>query len=138
MTVTAPTTATTSLYATTPTRTPKQSLDSEAFMNLLVTQLKSQDPGSPMDTNAMMTQTTQLASMEQLTALNSTITESFSLQMRMAASGLVGKQVSYTDSSGVAQTGIASSVSFAGSVPTVTIGSSTIALDAISGVASVA
>jgi flagellar basal-body rod modification protein FlgD len=106
-------------------------------MNLLVTQLKSQDPSSPMDTNAMMAQTTQLASMEQLTALNSTITESFSLQMRMAASGLVGKQVSYTDSAGAAQSGIASAVSFAGSVPSVTIGTSTIALDAISGVTSV-
>ncbi|MDQ1526665.1 MAG: flagellar basal-body rod modification protein FlgD, partial [Microbacteriaceae bacterium] len=41
-----------SMYATTPTRTPSQTLDSTAFMNLLVTQLKNQDPSSPMDTNA--------------------------------------------------------------------------------------
>ena len=35
-------------------RTPKQTMDGEMFMKLLVTQLKNQDPSSPMDTNAMI------------------------------------------------------------------------------------
>ena len=35
------------IYTTQPTRVPKQSLDSEVFMNLLVTQLRNQDPSSP-------------------------------------------------------------------------------------------
>jgi flagellar basal-body rod modification protein FlgD len=53
----------------------KQSLDSESFMTLLVAQLKYQDPSSPMSTNEMMTQTTQLASMEQLTKLSTTMSD---------------------------------------------------------------
>ena len=122
------------LYANTPTRVPKQTLDSEAFMSLLVTQLKNQDPSSPMDTNAMIGQTTQLAMMEQLTGMNKTSGENFALQMRVAASALIGQQVSYLNKEGAAVTGKASSVSFAGGVPTVTIGGVDVNLDSISGV----
>lgn len=125
----------TSTYtASTSTASPTQQMDGQMFLQLLVKQLQEQDPSSPMDTNAMIGQMSQLASMEQLTSLNSSSTESFALQMRMAAAGLVGKQVSYTDAQGVAQSGIASSVSYAGSVPTVTVGSATVNLDAVSGV----
>jgi flagellar basal-body rod modification protein FlgD len=115
--------------------TSKQKMDGEMFLQLLVAQLRAQDPSSPMDTNAMMTQTAQLASMEQLTTMSNLTQESFSLQMRMAASGLIGKEVGYVDAEGKAQKGIATSVSFADSVPTVTIGDTSIRLDAISGVA---
>jgi len=122
--------------APTATRAPKQTMDSEVFMSLLVTQLRNQDPSSPMDTNQMIAQTTQLAMMEKITALSTTSDENFSLQMRMAAAGLVGQQVSYTDADGRSVSGIATAVSFAGRVPQVTVGGTEIALDAISGVAS--
>ena len=128
------TAAASGLYANTPTRVPKQTLDSEAFMSLLVTQLKNQDPSSPMDTNAMIGQTTQLAMMEQLTGMNKTSGENFALQMRVAASALIGQQVSYLNEEGAPVTGKASSVSFAGGVPTVTIGGVDVNLDSISGV----
>jgi len=49
--------------ATPAASTAKQEMDSELFMKLLVTQLRNQDPSSPMDTNEMITQTTQLATM---------------------------------------------------------------------------
>jgi flagellar basal-body rod modification protein FlgD len=124
------------IYSTPPTRQPKQSLDSDAFMQLLVTQLRNQDPSSPMDTNQMISQTTQLAMMEKLTSLDSTNTENFALQMRIAAANLVGHTVSYLDKDGVSQTGLASSVSYAGAVPIVTIGDQKIPLDSISGVVS--
>lgn len=126
-----------SAVATPPTstvRSPKQAMDGEMFLQLLVTQLRAQDPSSPMDTNAMMTQTTQLASMEQLTSLTKTSQENFALQMRMAAAGFIGKEVSYTDSKGDVQKGIATAVSYADSVPTVTVGGKPIRLDVISGV----
>jgi len=123
-----------SLYSTTPVRTPKQTLDSETFMSLLVAQLRNQDPSSPMDTNQMISQTTQLAMMEKLTALSTTADENFSLQMRTAAAALVGQNVTYTDAAGASVTGIVSAVSYAGSVPQVTIGTASVALDAISGV----
>jgi flagellar basal-body rod modification protein FlgD len=122
--------------SSTQTRTPNQTMDGQMFLQLLVAQLKSQDPSTPMDSNAMIGQMSQLASMEQLTSLNTASTENFALQMRIAAAGFVGKTVSYTDSTGATQSGVATAVSYAGSVPTVTIGSATVALDAISGVTS--
>lgn len=112
-------------------RQPKQDLDSETFMTLLVAQLKYQDPSSPMNTNEMMAQTTQLASMEQLTKLATTMSESFALQMRTSAADLVGKDVSYLDADGTLVTGNVDAVRFVGEVPTVLIGDLEINLDAV-------
>ncbi|MBO9048735.1 flagellar hook assembly protein FlgD [Curtobacterium flaccumfaciens] len=116
-----------------------QTMDSEVFMKLLVTQLRNQDPSSPMDTNQMIGQQTQLAMMEQITNQTTTGNENFSLQMRIAAANLVGKQVSYTDAdSGKPVTGTASAVSYANSVPTVTVNGKEVALDVISGITTTA
>ncbi|WP_461170004.1 flagellar hook assembly protein FlgD [Arthrobacter sp. Z1-15] len=115
-------------------RNPKQTMDSEVFMHLLVTQLRNQDPSSPMDTNQMISQTTELAMMEQLTTMAGLDEENFSLQMRTSAAALIGRTVSYTGPNGVEVTGVATSVSFVNAVPTVTVGGKEIQLDWISGV----
>lgn len=119
---------------TTPTRAPKQDMDSEVFMSLLVAQLRNQDPSSPMDTNQMISQTTQLAMMEKMNELAITGQEDFSLQMRIAASTVVGKEVTYTGETGETVSGIAGAVSFAGPVPMVTIDGVDVPLDYISGI----
>jgi flagellar basal-body rod modification protein FlgD len=128
------------ISATTPaataqaTRAPKQTMDGEVFMSLLVSQLRNQDPSSPMDTNEMIAQTTQLAMMEKVTAMTTTGEENFSLQMRMASASLIGKQVSYEGPDGATVTGTATAVSYAGSVPQVTVDGKAISLDAIAGI----
>lgn len=122
------------MFTAAPPRAPKQALDGEVFMSLLVTQLQNQDPSSPMDTNEMIAQTTQLAMMEKLNQLATHAEENFSLQMRSAAAALIGQQVSYAGPDGATITGTATSVSYAGAVPQVTVGGQTIALDAVSGV----
>lgn len=109
-------------------------LDKQAFLNLLVTQLRNQDPSSPMDSSQLMAQTTQLTTMEKLVELTDTSRESFALQMRVAASSLVGKQVSWTDDAGTEHTGVASGVSFAGAVPTVTVDGHDVPLDVVAAV----
>jgi flagellar basal-body rod modification protein FlgD len=125
-----------SIYAPPATSAPSQAMDGSMFLQLLVTQLQNQDPSSPMDTDQMISQTTQLAMMEQLTTLSSTQTEGFALQMRAAAAELIGKQVSYTDAAGDAVSGTVGSVSFAGQVPVVTVGNGDqISLDDLTGVA---
>jgi flagellar basal-body rod modification protein FlgD len=109
-------------------------LDKQAFLELLIAQLSNQDPSSPMDTDSLMTQTTQMASMEALTELSTTQRESFALQMRANAVGLVGQQVSYAGAAGAAVVGTATGVSFAGAVPTVTVDGTEVALTAVSAV----
>jgi flagellar basal-body rod modification protein FlgD len=124
----------TSLTSATPTRTPKQALDSSVFMDLLVTQLKNQDPSSPMDTNAMIGQTTQLAMMEKLTQLATDSTQGLSVQQRAAAAALIGKAVTYLTGDGTAGAGRVGSVSYSGSTPTLTIGGASIPLGSITGI----
>lgn len=50
---------------------PKSQLDKDAFMKLLLTELQYQDPTSPMDTEKMLTQTSQLATLEMQENTNS-------------------------------------------------------------------
>lgn len=114
-------------------RAPVQSMDANVFMTLLVAQLKNQNPSAPMDTNQMMAQTIQLSMMEKMTELTTNSKEGFSLQMRSAAAQLIGHSVDYTLADGTTGTGLASSVSFAGTVPTVKVGDLSIPLDSISG-----
>ena len=120
--------------ASAPTRAPKQTMDGEVFMSLLVSQLRNQDPSSPMDTNEMIAQTTQLAMMEKITAMTTTSEENFSLQMRMASASLIGKQVSYEGPDGATVTGTATAVSYAGAVPQVTVDGKAVSLDVIAGI----
>jgi flagellar basal-body rod modification protein FlgD len=123
------------LHAGAPARAPKQTLDGEVFMHLLVTQLQNQDPSSPMNTNEMIAQTTQLAMMEKLNQLSTSAEENFSLQMRTAAAALIGRQVNYAGADGQATTGLVTAVAYTGKVPTVTVNGQSIALDAVTGIA---
>ena len=70
---------------------PANELDKDAFLELLVTSLRYQDPSEPMSTSDLMTQTTQLSTMEQLTALTELTQESFIHQVQNSAITLVGR-----------------------------------------------
>ncbi|MFJ4208334.1 flagellar hook assembly protein FlgD [Paenarthrobacter sp. NPDC089675] len=118
----------------TPKRTPAQTMDSEVFMHLLVTQLRYQDPSAPMDTNQMMSQSVQLSMMEKMTELTAGSKESFSLQMRTAAAQIIGTNVSYALADGTKGEGKATAVSFDDGVPLVSIGDKKVPLDSITGI----
>lgn len=60
-TVSSTTTSTTSDYTAT---NPNAELDKDAFLMLLLTELQYQDPTDPMDSDKMLTQTSQLATLE--------------------------------------------------------------------------
>lgn len=124
------------LYASAPTRAPKQQMDGEMFMNLLVTQLKNQDPSSPMDTNQMISQTTSLAMMEKLTEMSETGQTAALLQMQSTAAGLIGNNLTYLDAAGNTATGKATAVSFVSGQPQITVDGIKVALDAITGITS--
>ncbi|WP_347109921.1 flagellar hook capping FlgD N-terminal domain-containing protein [Paenarthrobacter sp. S56] len=117
-----------------PVRKPVQTMDSEVFMQLLVTQLRYQDPSAPMDTNQMMSQSVQLSMMEKMTELTAGSKESFSLQMRTAAAQIIGTKVDYALADGTKGQGIATSVSFASGVPLVSIDDKQVPLDSITGI----
>jgi flagellar basal-body rod modification protein FlgD len=73
--------------------------------------------------------------MEQMTSLNATTTSNYQTQMQATATSMLGRTVSWTDKDGAAQSGVVSSIAFSSTgKPQLTIGSSTIGLDAVTGV----
>ena len=84
-----------SLGAPTTEGTPSN-LGPEAFMWLLVTQIRNQDPMKPMDTQEMMQQLTQLSSVERLVAIDGRLQSLEVANAAMAntqATDLVGRVV---------------------------------------------
>ena len=66
------------------------------FLNLLLTQLKNQDPSSPMDTNTFTSELVQFSSVEQQITTNSSLTTLIQATQGsevIQATGVVGKQV---------------------------------------------
>ena len=53
---------------------PTKSLGEDAFLQLLVTQLKNQDPTQPQDSSQFVAQLAQFTSLEKLTSMNQSLT----------------------------------------------------------------
>ena len=84
--------------------TPSSQLDKSAFLKLLVTQMKSQDPLSPSDSTQYVSQMAQFSSLEQMQNLNENLVGMATLQQNNAllsqltqSSALIGKSVQWTD-----------------------------------------
>lgn len=68
-------------------------LDKNAFLSLLVTQLRYQDPTNPMDNTAFISQMAQFSSLEQMQNINKTMESNGQFAVLAQASGFIGKQV---------------------------------------------
>jgi flagellar basal-body rod modification protein FlgD len=69
------------------------SLGKDEFLKLLMTQLKYQDPMSPMDDKSFIAQMAQFNTLEQQVQLNDTLTKNQGFEQLSAASNLIGKTV---------------------------------------------
>jgi flagellar basal-body rod modification protein FlgD len=106
-------------------------LDKDAFLKLMVAQLKYQDPTKPNDGAEFLAQTAQFTVVEKLAQMASGQNELLSAQLMLGASNLVGRTVSYLDAAGTTHTGVVSSASFSGSTPTVRVGDTDVALSSV-------
>lgn len=80
---------------------PNATLDKDAFLKLLLIELQHQDPTDPMDSDKMLTQTSQLSALEMQQNTNTTmqkmvetmqkLSDSFSTSMSTSAIGAIGK-----------------------------------------------
>jgi flagellar basal-body rod modification protein FlgD len=59
--------------AATAAKKTSDAMGKDAFMNLLVTQLKNQDPTQPQDSSEFVAQLSQFSSLEQLTNIQQTL-----------------------------------------------------------------
>ncbi|MHC8410096.1 flagellar hook assembly protein FlgD [Pseudomonas sp. Hz4] len=103
------------LASATNSATGKKALGKDAFLQLLVTQLKNQNPLEPQDNGEFVAQLAQFSSLEGITTLNTTVSNiaaSNSSSQALQASSLVGRSVIAPGSKAVVDT----SKSFSGEV----------------------
>ncbi len=75
-----------------------QDLGKDEFLELLVTQLRHQDPLDPMDDKEFIAQTAQFSSLEQMQNFNSNIKDLMDYQKLGEASSLIDREVQVLDS----------------------------------------
>lgn len=76
-------------------RTPTNQLDKDAFLKLLVAQLRYQDPMSPADPQSFLAQTAQFTTVEQLTQLTQQLAAQDRISQVATGSALIGRTVTY-------------------------------------------
>ena len=91
--------------------TSTSTVDYNTFLQLLVAEMKNQDPTNPMDTAQYMSQFAQLSTVEQAMQTNAKLDALLSSQSLSQADGLIGKTVSFTDSTGASFSGKVVSIS---------------------------
>jgi flagellar basal-body rod modification protein FlgD len=99
------------------------SLGKDAFLQLMMTQLKNQDPLSPSDPTQYLSELSSFSTLEQETNIAASTSAAASQQTSSSALALLGHTVTYTDAStGKAQTGAVQKIDFTANGPTLTIG----------------
>lgn len=107
----------------------KSSLGKDDFLNMMLLQMKNQDPLNPMDNQAMLSQMAQFSSLEQMSNLNETLQNFSSSSQFVNAAQLIGKTVAIANpSSDPAQSGQpvyskVNSVSYSSTGPVVNLAS---------------
>jgi flagellar basal-body rod modification protein FlgD len=109
----------------------KQTLDKDAFLKLLVAQLRYQDPSNPADATQFMSQTAQFTQVETLQKLADEQQEMLSAQRMQSASAMVGRTVTYTKPDGTEGTGVVTAATIGTTNPTVRVGATDDALSSV-------
>jgi flagellar basal-body rod modification protein FlgD len=127
----APTTAPTTGAAAKTGTSDQTMLDPQAFLQLLVAQLKYQDPSSPVDTSAFMQQTATLSQVQTMNTMSATLTALVNSQQAQSAMSLIGRDVTYTDSAGATNSGVVSAVTTGATGAMLSIGSASVPVGSV-------
>jgi flagellar basal-body rod modification protein FlgD len=117
------TTNTTQTSATSNTSATSSLLGKDQFLQLMMAQLKNQNPMSPnsSDPTQYVTELAQFTSLEQQTNTAQSTAQSAQANQATQALALLGHTVSYIDPSGNSGTGVVQKVDFSSSGPTLTV-----------------
>jgi flagellar basal-body rod modification protein FlgD len=106
-------------------------LGQDAFLKLLVAQLKYQDPLNPADGAEFLAQTAQFTMVEKLADLEAQGQSTVTSQQQMQAAQLVGRQVTYVDATGTLVEGVVESAEYTPDGQSLTIDGQAVELDNI-------
>jgi flagellar basal-body rod modification protein FlgD len=100
----------------------KDQLGTDTFLNLLVAQLKYQNPMSPSEGTEFLAQTAQFTMVEKLTELAEQSKQLLSDNQSLAAASLLGKVVSWAGPDGAILHGTVTGAAFGSAGATVLVG----------------
>lgn len=114
-------------------------LGKDAFMDLLVQQMKNQDPMNPQSNDQFIAQLASFSSLEQMQNMNDNLLTMAILQDNNAlmsqlttSASLIGKDVSWTDpSTGISQSGVVGSIKVQDGLSYLDVDGATVALGSI-------
>ena len=108
-----------------------EGLGEDAFLQLLLAQLKNQDPLKPMDNTEFISQMAQLNSLNELMALNKTMSSMITAQMVTQGSALIGKTVSANLDTGESVSGVVEAMQINNDKVTLTVNGQQVPMEAI-------
>ena len=100
--------ATTTATDTTSKTQAKNDLGKDAFLKLMVAQLKYQNPMSPLDGSQFLAQTAQFNMLEQLQEISKQSAQLVADEGSRTAASMLGRKVTYTDADGKEASGVVS------------------------------
>jgi flagellar basal-body rod modification protein FlgD len=110
---------------------PGGSLGKDAFLKLLVAQLRYQDPMNPQDSSEFLAQTAQFNMVEKLEELAQQGAELARMTGSHTAASFLGRQVSYVGADGQAATGMVSGARLTADGPQLVVGTATVPLSSV-------
>ena len=121
-----------------PATTTGSSSDKEMFLNLMVAQLRYQDPMNPTDSGQMMAQNAQFTALEKMQDVADQTAALLSAQVSFGAAGMVGKNVTYLNQDGTTTSGLVGSVTYDASGPMLVVGGASVSLGQVQSISATA
>jgi len=104
------------------------------FLQLLVAQMKSQNPMEPTSNQEFLGQLAQFSTLSGIETLNANFSDLLSLQQISEGSSLIGKQVAYSNSNNQTVTGVVQGVAVSGGAVQLQIGGDSVGLGKVVGI----
>jgi len=105
--------------------------DQQQFLQLMVAQLRYQDPMNPTDSSQFLAQNATFTQVQAIQEMQQEMEMALSAQLAFGATAMIGKQVSWIDAAGVTQSGTVDGTTFTSSGPVLSVGNESVALNAI-------
>jgi flagellar basal-body rod modification protein FlgD len=106
--------------------------DKDAFMKLLIAQVRYQDPTKPIDSTQFIAQTATFTQVEQMQKLAESQAKALSFQQVLLSSALIGREIAAVDEvTGQVVAGQVTSVNLDGATPSVVVQGMDVPIDKI-------
>ncbi len=100
----------------------------DSFLQLLVSELRNQDPLEPVENTEFLAQLAQFGTLEQIQNLNANVLGAAVAQQLLGAGTLIGRTVEYVDETGATRSGVVSGVGIESGDILITVGGEDVSL----------